>query len=128
MDQRLPASLALAVLAAERGASHDKNTRCTAATADAVAMVTGAEGIGAVNCMSRRYFGTDGIRGSVGGRTRSHPDFMLKLGWACGRVFPHDSAGAVRALHGDYRQGHPGIRLYVRVGPGGRAWWRPASM
>lgn len=35
--------------------------------------------------MSRRYFGTDGIRGRVG----EYPitaDFMLKLGWAMGRV------------------------------------------
>ncbi len=36
--------------------------------------------------MSRRYFGTDGVRGKVG-----HPpvtaDFALKLGWATGKVF-----------------------------------------
>lgn len=35
--------------------------------------------------MTRRYFGTDGIRGEVG----KHPitaDFVLKLGWAAGRV------------------------------------------
>lgn len=35
--------------------------------------------------MTRRYFGTDGIRGAVG----EYPitaDFMLKLGWAVGRV------------------------------------------
>ncbi len=36
--------------------------------------------------MSRKYFGTDGIRGSVGNPPIT-PDFMLKLGWACGRVF-----------------------------------------
>ncbi|MFC4727080.1 phosphoglucosamine mutase [Coralloluteibacterium thermophilus] len=35
--------------------------------------------------MSRRYFGTDGIRGRVGSPTIS-PDFVLKLGWAAGRV------------------------------------------
>ena len=35
--------------------------------------------------MSRRYFGTDGIRGKVG-ETPITPDFMLKLGWAAGRV------------------------------------------
>lgn len=36
--------------------------------------------------MSRRFFGTDGIRGAVG----EYPvtaDFMLKLGWSAGRVF-----------------------------------------
>ena len=35
--------------------------------------------------MGRKYFGTDGIRGRVG----EHPinaEFMLKLGWAMGRV------------------------------------------
>jgi len=36
--------------------------------------------------VTRRYFGTDGIRGSVGTHPIT-PDFMLKLGWACGRVF-----------------------------------------
>ncbi|MBM68006.1 MAG: phosphoglucosamine mutase [Haliea sp.] len=36
--------------------------------------------------MSRQYFGTDGIRGTVG-EAPITPDFMLKLGWACGRVF-----------------------------------------
>ncbi|WP_207062355.1 phosphoglucosamine mutase [Motiliproteus sp. SC1-56] len=36
--------------------------------------------------MSRRYFGTDGIRGQVG-RFPITPDFVLKLGWAAGRVF-----------------------------------------
>jgi phosphoglucosamine mutase len=39
--------------------------------------------------MSRSYFGTDGIRGRVG----TYPitaDFVLKLGWAAGRVFARD--------------------------------------
>lgn len=36
--------------------------------------------------MTRRYFGTDGIRGTVG-EFPITPDFMLKLGWASGRVF-----------------------------------------
>ena len=36
--------------------------------------------------MSKQYFGTDGIRGAVGDAPIT-PDFMLKLGWACGRVF-----------------------------------------
>ncbi|WP_339896792.1 phosphoglucosamine mutase [uncultured Gilvimarinus sp.] len=35
--------------------------------------------------MSRKYFGTDGIRGRVG-ESPITPDFMLKLGWAAGRV------------------------------------------
>jgi phosphoglucosamine mutase len=40
--------------------------------------------------MSKRYFGTDGIRGRVGEEPIT-PDFMLKLGWACGRVFSRES-------------------------------------
>jgi phosphoglucosamine mutase len=34
---------------------------------------------------SRRYFGTDGIRGKVG-ESPITPDFVMKLGWAAGRV------------------------------------------
>ncbi len=34
---------------------------------------------------TRRYFGTDGIRGKVGEEPIT-PDFVLKLGWAVGRV------------------------------------------
>ena len=33
----------------------------------------------------RKYFGTDGIRGQVG-QSHINPEFMLKLGWAVGRV------------------------------------------
>jgi phosphoglucosamine mutase len=39
--------------------------------------------------MTKRYFGTDGIRGKVG-EFPITPDFMLKLGWACGRVFTRE--------------------------------------
>lgn len=42
--------------------------------------------------MSKQYFGTDGIRGRVG-EAPITPDFMLKLGWACGRVFARGSVG-----------------------------------
>ncbi len=35
--------------------------------------------------MDRKYFGTDGIRGQVG-KGNITPDFVLKLGWAAGRV------------------------------------------
>lgn len=34
----------------------------------------------------RRYFGTDGIRGQVGESSTVNPEFMLKLGWALGRI------------------------------------------
>jgi len=36
--------------------------------------------------VSRKYFGTDGIRGRVGDSPVT-PDFILKLGWATGKVF-----------------------------------------
>lgn len=36
--------------------------------------------------MSRKYFGTDGIRGRVG-EFPITPDFMLRLGWAAGTAF-----------------------------------------
>ena len=35
--------------------------------------------------MTKRYFGTDGIRGPVGEHP-INPEFMLKLGWAAGRI------------------------------------------
>lgn len=35
--------------------------------------------------MTRKYFGTDGVRGTVG-QYPITPDFALKLGWAAGRV------------------------------------------
>lgn len=35
--------------------------------------------------MKKKYFGTDGIRGRVGS-AKIHPEFMMKLGWAVGRV------------------------------------------
>jgi len=40
--------------------------------------------------MTRRYFGTDGIRGTVG-QSPITPDFMLRLGHAVGRVLKRDS-------------------------------------
>ena len=36
--------------------------------------------------MSKKYFGTDGIRGLVG-QSPITPEFALKLGWAAGKVF-----------------------------------------
>jgi len=35
--------------------------------------------------MTRKYFGTDGIRGEIG-KAPMTPDFVLKLGWAAGKV------------------------------------------
>lgn len=36
--------------------------------------------------MTKKYFGTDGIRGRVGTAPIT-PEFMLKLGWAAGMAF-----------------------------------------
>ena len=47
--------------------------------------------------MTKKYFGTDGIRGRVG-EFPITPDFMLKLGWAAGMAFR--SKGACRILVG----------------------------
>jgi phosphoglucosamine mutase len=47
-----------------------------------------------VTSQQRRYFGTDGIRGRVGNGAIS-PDFVLKLGWAVGRVLSKEGANKV---------------------------------
>ncbi|WP_020396148.1 phosphoglucosamine mutase [Thiolinea disciformis] len=39
--------------------------------------------------MTRKYFGTDGIRGKIGQYPMT-PDFVLKLGWAAGKVLAGD--------------------------------------
>jgi phosphoglucosamine mutase len=44
--------------------------------------------------MSRKYFGTDGVRGRVGQYPIS-PDFMMKLGWAAGKVFAGNNGDKV---------------------------------
>lgn len=52
--------------------------------------------------MSRKYFGTDGIRGHVGTLPMT-PEFVLKLGWAAGRVLGK-SAGARVVIGKDTRR------------------------
>lgn len=47
-----------------------------------------------VTSQKRRYFGTDGIRGRVGNGAIS-PDFVLKLGWAVGRVLAKEGTNKV---------------------------------
>ena len=44
--------------------------------------------------MTKKYFGTDGIRGKVG-EPPITADFLLKLGWAAGRVFANEGHGFV---------------------------------
>jgi phosphoglucosamine mutase len=43
---------------------------------------------------SRKYFGTDGIRGLVG-QGNINPEFVLKLGWAAGKVFSKEKSAKV---------------------------------
>jgi phosphoglucosamine mutase len=45
--------------------------------------------------MSRHYFGTDGIRGHVG-QPPITPDFMMRLGYAAGKVLAHEAASSSR--------------------------------
>lgn len=44
--------------------------------------------------MEKKYFGTDGIRGEVGKGVIT-PEFVLKLGWAAGRVFSRQGRGKI---------------------------------
>ena len=55
--------------------------------------------------MSRTYFGTDGIRGTVG-QDPITPDFMLRLGHAVGRVLRQSSTRPTALV----RTPSPGIR------------------
>ncbi len=52
--------------------------------------------------MTRRYFGTDGIRGHVGSGVIT-PDFVLKLGWAVGRVLVRDKSRGLVLIGKDTR-------------------------
>jgi phosphoglucosamine mutase len=51
--------------------------------------------------MSRKYFGTDGVRGTVGASPMT-PDFVLRLGYAAGKVL----AGQLRG-----KDGHPAVLI-----------------
>jgi phosphoglucosamine mutase len=44
--------------------------------------------------MQEKYFGTDGIRGRVG-ESPMTPEFVMKLGWAAGKVLGADGTGEV---------------------------------
>lgn len=44
--------------------------------------------------MSKTYFGTDGIRGTVG-RSPMTAEFCLRLGWTIGKMFAHRGSGQV---------------------------------
>ena len=47
--------------------------------------------------MTKRYFGTDGIRGRVG-QFPITPEFILKLGWAAGKVLARHAGDARRLI------------------------------
>ena len=47
-----------------------------------------------MRAISRKYFSTDGIRGRVG-KEPVTPDFVMKLGWAIGKVLNGQSAGPI---------------------------------
>ena len=49
--------------------------------------------------MSRKYFGTDGVRGTVG-EFPITPDFVLRLGWAAGKVLAETGQGERKILIG----------------------------
>jgi phosphoglucosamine mutase len=51
--------------------------------------------------MSRRYFGTDGVRGTVG-QSPMTPDFVMRLGYAAGKVLVSQMGGP---------SGHPGVLI-----------------
>ncbi|MDO9227677.1 MAG: phosphoglucosamine mutase [Pseudomonadota bacterium] len=53
--------------------------------------------------MSRKYFGTDGVRGKVGEEPIT-PEFAMRLGYAAGKVL---AAAEHDALHGE----HPGVLI-----------------
>ncbi|WP_370979975.1 phosphoglucosamine mutase [Agaribacterium sp. ZY112] len=55
--------------------------------------------------MSRKYFGTDGIRGRVGDE-HVNPQFLLQLGWAVGKVLGH---------HGSHKPGAVFIGKDTRI-------------
>ena len=72
--------------------------------------------------MTRKYFGTDGVRGRVGVNPIT-PDFVMRLGYAAGRVLAQASLGHITFRHGDLltlRQqgeiGSEGARYEFRLG------------
>ena len=58
--------------------------------------------------MSRKYFGTDGVRGRVGEGCIT-AEFVLKLGWAFGKVVRRSKTGRKRCD----RQRYKVVGIYV---------------
>src|SRR5260221_13349478 len=60
--------------------------------------------------MSRKYFGTDGVRGTVG-QSPMTPDFVLRLGYAAGRVMVARRAGMRAEQRADRRAERPSVLI-----------------
>ena len=52
--------------------------------------------------MTRKYFGTDGVRGTVGEKPMT-PDFVMRLGYAAGKVLAGQSAAPAVVIGKDTR-------------------------
>ena len=52
--------------------------------------------------MTKKYFGTDGVRGRVG-QAPITADFVLKLGWAVGKVFAQEGGRSLVLIGKDTR-------------------------
>jgi len=48
--------------------------------------------------MSKKYFGTDGIRGKVGEHPIT-PDFVMRLGYAAGKVLTSVNSNLAKGAH-----------------------------
>ncbi|HLX82185.1 MAG TPA: phosphoglucosamine mutase [Burkholderiales bacterium] len=60
--------------------------------------------------MSRKYFGTDGVRGTVGQQPMT-PEFVLRLGYAAGRVMVARRAGLRAEQRADRRAERPSVLI-----------------
>ena len=60
--------------------------------------------------MSRKYFGTDGVRGTVG-QSPITPDFVMRLGYAAGRVLAEQRGDARNEKRGDRRGERPAVLI-----------------
>ena len=60
--------------------------------------------------MSRKYFGTDGVRGTVG-QSPMTPDFLLRLGYAAGSVLAARRVDQRSELRGDRRAERPSVLI-----------------
>jgi len=93
VNERVAASVAAAVLAVERGRAYRSSTRCRGNPRCAAGVGSDGDKGGS---MTRKYFGTDGVRGTVG-EDPITPEFVLRLGQAAGRVLARQAEGRAGA-------------------------------